>query len=272
MLFAAFCLSVMPLHASEPASNFRYADAQAFLVHHATNQQASARDAALFCIARQYSGLWLEKEVVQDAFDQSLNRAMGGMKAVATNETWSSDLDVVLCLAPRSAAVNFGDGFHALWKQHRAWKPAKKAAADFAAAYSGTNALVEATVKWIASDYPDFVEVADQEVVAFLSALTLDDLVKRKDAVLCSCLLIEYFWRNTSGKTAEEFHRIRRMAVDEIPNAWNEEQKCYVFPGSANGAFVDTCVAVIIRGGFYGVDSHWWLRTLGTWGHKVSVE
>ena len=213
-----------------------------WLASKVSETNASMSDVTLFTITTGYHVL-VGDPLLLEVDGSATERVLAAMKQVVTQGQWTNDQYATMCLL-------------GAWTRNKhPGHPLVPAACDLSAAlvraYVGSNATTKALLI-LSTEAPrsDMTTVVPADIRANMENLALSALVSRLDAVPLTILLVEYI-RRTPTDSAMARNWLTNV-VAKVPLAWNGEEHCFRFKNSPHGAYRDTCIALILLGGFYG--------------------
>lgn len=215
-----------------------------WLSTNATCRVTSADDMIGFTIATGYH--IYSEPMVYITDGACIEKLIGEMELISSKGNWTNDNISALCLLGLWTKKKFTN--------HPIAIRAEDASETLASLYSGTNAMTLALLSWLKNPEEPITKFIPKNELELLLNSKLIDLVERNDAVAASVLLLEYLWKDTDKDSFDHrLERIRDLAFVQASTAWNSERKHYNIKDSSKGPVFDTCIILILRGGFYGL-------------------
>lgn len=216
--------------------------ALAWLASKASETNASMFDVTLFTLVTGYHILD-GAPLLLKTDGSATERVMVAMKEVVTQGQWTNDQYATMCL--------LGTWTRYKYPGHPLVPTACDLSEALVRAYIGSNATTKALLL-LPSEIPhrDLQTAVPADIRASMGTLTLSALVSRRDAVPLTILLVE-FMRRTPADSAMAKNWLTNV-VAKASSAWNGEERCFRFTNSPHGAYRDTCIALVLVGGYYG--------------------
>jgi len=214
-----------------------------WLASEAAKADASMSDVALFAIATGYQ-LISGSPMVLEVDGSSTVRAFTSMKQVVEQGTWTNEQYAVMGL--------LGTWTNRKYPDHLIVSELQNSSEAFGRAYAGSNELIKVLLRLNpgVTTFETLGKALPDEIKANIDHLELGDLVKRTDSIPLVILLIEYIRKLPADSVIARnwLHNV----FYKVPDSWRNSERNFKFRDSPHDAYSDTCVALIILGGFYG--------------------
>ena len=239
VILSVFCF----VSCSSIDTDDREDQALTWLASEAAKADASMPDVTLFTIATGYQ-LISGSPMVLEVDASATERVLAAIKRVVEQGTWTNEQYAVMGL--------LGIWTNRKYPDHPIVPELQNSSEAFGRAYAGSNELIKTMLqlKPGVTTFETLEKAFPDEIKANIDHLELGDIVKRTDSIPLVILLTEYI-RTLPADSAIARNWLHNVFY-KVPESWRSSERNFKFRDSPHDAYSDTCVALIIIGGFYG--------------------